>query len=177
MFNFAFVIRYISEMTPKEFEHKAKLMRAKALAVACRFLPKEEAEDVAQDVMLKLWSMHERIGENDPVEALAGIAAQHECIDRWRLRHEEEDIEQAYALSEERDQHKALEYKELEEWLLRQISQMPSTYGIIIRMRQLEYRDLDEIANLLGITKASVSTLLSRARHKLLEQMKRRNQE
>lgn len=177
MFNFAFAIRYISEMTPKEFEHKAKLMRAKALAVACKFLPKEEAEDVAQDVMLKLWSMHERIGEDDPVEALAGIAAQHECIDRWRLRHEAEDIEQAYTLTDERDQHKALEYKELEEWLLRQISQMPSTYGIIIRMRQLEYRDLDEIANLLGITKASVSTLLSRARHQLLELMKRRNQE
>ena len=49
MFNFAFAIRYISEMTPKEFEHKAKLMRAKALAVACKFLPKEEAEDVEDD--------------------------------------------------------------------------------------------------------------------------------
>ena len=175
LFNFAFVIRYISEMTPKEFEHKAKLMRAKALAVACRFLPEEEAEDVAQDVMLRLWAMHERIGANDPVERLVSLATQHACIDRLRLHHQEEDIEQSEAIVTEQNQHDALEYKELEEWLFRQIERLPSTCAIILKMRQLEHRELEEIATLMGITQTSVSTLLSRARHQLREELKRRN--
>lgn len=178
MFNFAVFIRYIGEMTPKQFEHKVMEMRTQALRVACRFgLPTEEAEDVAQDVMLRLWAIHERIGADDPVERLASIAARHACIDNLRLRRKQEDIERSEVIAEEQNQHDALEYKELEHWLFRQIEQLPGTYGIILKMRQLEHRELHEIATLLGITQSSVSTLLSRARRQLLEQLKRRNQE
>ena len=60
---------------------------------------------------------------------------------------------------------------------MRQIEQLPSTNGIILRMRQLEQKELDEIAALLGIQKSSVSTLLSRARHQLLQELKRRNKQ
>lgn len=176
LFNFVPLIRYISEMTPKEFEHKALLMRSQAMSVAHGFgLPTEEAEDVAQDVMLRLWAMHERIGANDPVERLVSLATQHACIDRLRLHHQEEDIEQSEAIVTEQNQHDALEYKELEEWLFRQIERLPSTCAIILKMRQLEHRELEEIATLLGITQTSVSTLLSRARHQLREELKRRN--
>ena len=178
MFNFALLIRYIGEMTPKEFEHKVMEMRTQALRVAHGFgLSKEEEEDVAQDVMLRLWAIHERIGAADPVERLVGIATRHECIDRIRLRHKEEDAERSVSIVEERNQHDALEYKELEHWLFRQIEQLPDTCGIILKMRQLEHRELGEIATLLGIEKSSVSTLLARARRQLLEQLKRRNQE
>ena len=68
-----------------------------------------------------------------------------------------------------------LEYKELETWLEKRIDSLPSTSGIILRMRQIENRELDEIASILGISKASVSTLLSRARRQLLDELKRRN--
>ena len=171
-------IRYIGEMTPKEFEHKVKEMRTQALRVAHGFgFSEEEAKDVAQDVMLRLWAIHERIGGDDPVERLASIAARHVCIDNIRLHHKQEDIEQVEVIAKEQNQHDALEYKELEHWLFRQIEQLPDTCGIILKMRQLEHRELSEIATLLGITQSSVSTLLTRARHQLLEQLKRRNQQ
>ena len=86
-------------------------------------------------------------------------------------------MDDTLSIIEESNQHDRLEYKELEEWLFRRIDQLPSTCGIILKMRQLEHRELDEIATLLGISKSSVSTLLSRARHQLLEQLKRRNKE
>ena len=156
-------IRYIGEMTPKEFEHKVKEMRTQALRVAHGFgFSEEEAKDVAQDVMLRLWAIHERIGGDDPVERLASIAARHACIDNIRLHHKQEDIEQVEVIAKEQNQHDAL---------------VPDTCGIILKMRQLEHRELSEIATLLGITQSSVSTLLTRARHQLLEQLKRRNQQ
>lgn len=171
-------IRYIGEMTRKEFEHKVMEMRTQALRVAHGFgFSEEEAKDVAQDVMLRLWAIHERIGEDDPVERLASIAARHACIDNIRSRHKQEDIEQSEVIVKDQNQHDALEYKELEHWLFRQIEQLPDTCGIILKMRQLEHRELSEIATLLGITQSSVSTLLSRARRQLLEQLKKRNQE
>lgn len=176
MFNFAPLIRSVNEMTQKEFEQIVVQTRTKALAVARRFgLSTEEAEDVAQDVMLRLWSMHETIGAEDPVDSLASMMARQDCIDRWRLQHQTEDIEQLGTIVTEQNQHDALEYKELEEWLFRQIERLPSTCAIILKMRQLEHRELDEIATLLGITQTSVSTLLSRARHQLREELKRRN--
>jgi RNA polymerase sigma-70 factor (ECF subfamily) len=57
-----------------------------------------------------------------------------------------------------------------------QIERLPSTSGIILRMRQLEHRELKEIADILGIRQTSVSTLLSRARNELMEKLRRRNQ-
>jgi RNA polymerase sigma-70 factor (ECF subfamily) len=175
LFNFAMLIRYIGDMTSKEFEHKAMKMRIQALKTACKFgFSPEEAEDVAQDVMLRLWAMHERIGANDPVERLASIAARHRCIDKLRLRNSQKNIEDYEACSQEQNQHEELEYKELEQWLLRQIEQLPNTCGIVLKMRQLEHRDIDEIAALLGISKSSVSALLSRARNLLLQKIERR---
>ena len=72
--------------------------------------------------------------------------------------------------------HDQLEYTELVKWLDGQIDNLPSTAGMILRMRQLEHRELNEIADILGIKQTSVSTLLSRARNELLNKLKRRNQ-
>ena len=165
-------------MAPKEFEHKVKEMRTQALSAALGFgFPMAEAEDVAQDVMLRLWAIHERIGAEDPVGWLAKIAARHACIDRLRATHPKEDFEQSAAGIEWQTPEEELEYRELKEWLFKQIEQLPTSCKLILKMRQLEHKNIGEIALLLGMTERSVITLLSRARHQLLEQLKRRNEE
>ena len=161
MFKFAVLIRYIGEMTQKEFEHIALQMHSKALHVARIYVPLEaDAEDVAGDVMLKLW------------EHLVGILTRNRAIDLLRTHKQERSLNESYEFLEERNQHDELEYKELEQWLEREIDRLPPTNAIILRMRQLEHRELEEIASLLGITKSSVSTLLARARRQLLERIK-----
>ena len=61
------------------------------------------------------------------------------------------------------------------EWLKNKLAQLPSTEYKILRLRQIERKTYDEIATMLGISPASVSTLLSRARNKILcEIIKRR---
>lgn len=169
-------------MTHDEFEYKAGILRAKALTTAQSFGLGDEAEDVAQDVMLKLWCIHESLPPDDTLERLAVVAARHICIDRWRAARQQQTMpashinsqlmEQALTQPADANQHQELEVREQEEWLLRLIDRLPTTNGIILRMRQIERRELDEIARLLGITKASVSTLLSRARRQLTEQLR-----
>ena len=161
-------------MTPKEFEHRVMVMRSQALSAARQFgLSTEEAEDVAQDVMLRLWVMHERIRAKDTAGWLARIAARHACIDRLRMR-DREQFELSEADIERGTPYDALEYKELEQWFFQEIEQLPTTCGIILRMRQLEHRDINEIATLIGITPESVSSLLSRARRQLIEKYEKR---
>ena len=146
--------------------------RAKAVSVAERFgYSQEDAEDIAQDVMLRLWGLNGQLGDANRMKASVVIIAKRACIDRWRTTHQHREISDAMPIADEDSLHDRLEYAELEQWLNDEIDRLPSTSAMVLRMRQLS-----EIANILGIRQASVSTLLSRARHELLNKLKRRNQ-
>ena len=98
-------------------------------------------------------------------------------ITRWRTTHQHTEIAVTLPLIDEDSLHDQLEYTELEHWIGEQIDTLPSTAGMVLRMRQLEHRELGEIADILGIQQTSVSTLLSRARNELHNKLKRRNQQ
>lgn len=164
-------------MTDKEFENIACEMREAALRTARSFpLPTDDAEDVAQEVMLRLWAMHERVGKEDRVGAMVSIMARNACIDHLRKRHHEAILNEDIGAMTEVNQQDELEYRELKEWIDEQIDQLPSTNATILRMRQIELREIDEIASLLGLTTSSVKTLLSRARRQLLERIRQDRQ-
>ena len=133
-------------MERSAFEQKARTWREKALNVSRHYGAGEDmAEDIAQDVMLRLWQMHDELERFRSVEAIVTLMA------------------------------KELEAKENEEWLIMKLQQLPTTQRTLLYMRQEERRSHEEIAQLLGIEMTSVSTLLARARRTLLEEIKRRN--
>ena len=156
----------------------ASRMRTKAMSLAGQFgYSQEDAEDIAQDVMLRLWSLHEQLRDAAHLKASTAITAKRLCIDRWRTTHQHLKIDDAMPIVDEDTLHDQQEYEELEKWLDEQIGSLPSTSGMVLRMRQLEHRELSEIADILGIRQTSVSTLLSRARNELLNKLKRRKQQ
>lgn len=177
MFNLQLVVRIISVMTQEEFTYMASEIRTKAVSIAARFgYSSDDSEDIAQDVMLRLWSLHEQLSDATHLKASAIITAKRACIDRWRTTHQYKEIDDAMPLTDETTPHDQLEYAELAQWLDKQIDSLSSTAGMILRMRQLERRELSEIADILGIKQSSVSTLLSRARSELQNKLLRRNQ-
>ena len=177
LFNLYSVVRYRSVMTQEDFKYLANETRTKAVSAAEKFGYSEyDAEDIAQDVMLRLWSLHEQFTNAAHLKASATITARHLCIDRWRTSHQHQEIDNAIPIADEDTFHDRLEYTELEQWLAEQIDHLPSTSATVLKMRQLEHREVDEIAEILGIRPKSVSTLLSRARNELLNKLKRRNQ-
>ena len=136
---------------------------------------KDEAEDIAQDVMLRLWQMHDELDRYDSVEALVALMAKHQLRNHQR-RKPSETLDEAIVVSLNTSPHEELESKENDEWLSAKLQQLPTTQRTLLFMRQVERRSHEEIARLLGIEITSVSTLLARARRTLLEEIKRRNQ-
>ena len=135
---------------------------------------REEAEDIAQDVMLRLWQMHDELERYDSIEALATMMARHLLINHQRRRRPE-TLNEAMIVSLNISPHEQLEMKEDDQWLTKRLEQLPTTQRTLLYMRQVERRSHEEIALLLGIETTSVSTLLARARRTLLEEIKRRN--
>ena len=132
------------------------------------------AEDIAQDVMLRLWQMHDELERFRSVEAVVTLMAKHILRDLQRRR-TAESLEEATIVSLTSSPQEELEAKENEEWLIMKLQQLPTTQRTLLYMRQEERRSHEEIAQLLGIETTSVSTLLARARRTLLEEIKRRN--
>ena len=162
-------------MKKSAFELQARTWREMALSV-CRHYgaDKDEAEDIAQDVMLRLWQMHDELQRYQSIEAIVTLMAKHLLRNRQRRRPSE--TLDAADVSQDTSPHDELVMKENEEWLTAKLHQLPTTQRTLLYMRQVERRSHEEIARLLGIETTSVSTLLARARRTLLEEIKRRNQ-
>ena len=153
----------------------ARTWREKALEVSMHYgAGKDEAEDIAQDVMLRLWQMHEELERFRSVEAIVALMAKH-LIRNHQRRKPSEVLDEAMIVSMNTSPHEVLETKENEEWLSAKLQQLPTTQRTLLYMRQVERKSHEEIAILLGIEVTSVSTLLARARRTLLEEIKRRN--
>ena len=157
------------------FEQQARTWREKALSVSMSCgAGRNEAEDIAQDVMLRLWQMHDELERYRSIEALAALMAKH-LLRNHQRRKPSETLDEAMIISLKTSPLDELEMKEDDVWLTKRLELLPTTQRTLLYMRQVERRSHEEIARLLGIETTSVSTLLARARRSLLEDIKRRN--
>lgn len=163
-------------MTDKEFIDIATALREQALRRGRRYsLDTDEAEDIAQDTMLRLWALRSKIVSADHAAGLASVIAAHTAIDLLRRRRQTVVTTADVEISETSGHTPltAIEDQANDAWLQRQLSRLPSKEYEILHLRQVEQKSNGEIAAILGITPQSVATLLSRARHKLLEKIQR----
>jgi len=162
-------------MDRSAFEQQARSWRKKALQVSMSCgAGKDEAEDIAQDVMLRLWQMHDDLDRYRSVEALVTLMAKH-LLRNHQRRKPSESLDEAIIVSLNTSPHDLLEMKEDDAWLDKRLRQLPTTQRTLLYMREVERRSHEEIARLLGIETTSVSTLLARARRTLLEEIRQRN--
>ena len=69
---------------------------------------------------------------------------------------------------------KEIENKENMAWLAGRLAALPSKEYQILHLRQVERKSHDEIARIVGVEKSSVSTMLARARAKMLDDIRKR---
>ena len=90
----------------------ARTWREKALSVSIHYgAGRDEAEDIAQDVMLRLWQMHQELERFQSVEAIVSLMARHMLRNHQR-RKPTEALSEAVALSLTASPHEELEDKE-----------------------------------------------------------------
>ena len=160
-------------MNERAFEEMAPMLQRRAMETSRSYgATQMEAEDVAQDVLLRLWQMHDELDRFRSLEAVATTMARWATLN-LRRRKPMTGLQDNRSLSDS-SPDKQLEEQEDEQWLQNRLAELPSTQHAILVMRQVEQRSSQEIARLLCITEASVRTLLARARHTLLEELKKR---
>ena len=144
--------------------------------VALRLLGNvEDAEDMVQEVYLKLWSKRETLSDVKDVEAYCVTLTKNMCIDR--LRHvevEEVDVETiALPLAATDDVAVALERRDAVEHVRGIIGTLPENQQRVITLRDMEERTFEEIEQLTGLTVINARMLLCRARKAIRERFKR----
>ena len=144
-------------MTTEEFQQQAEELRKQLVSIAHKYMGNaDEAEDIAQDAMVKLWLMREQL--TLPIAGMASIVTRNLCIDALRKKHQTIDIAQLPDEADFSDDGEQIEQ------LLKVIDSLPSTQRTILRMRHLQGMEMREIALVLGSTEVAVRKTLSRAR-------------
>ena len=163
-------------MDERAFEQIAPRMRQKVMETLCRYqLDRMECEDIAQEVLLRLWQMRNELAQVRSIDALVTVMARRLAI--TSMRHSAmPSIEENVRIDTGDDNTPIvqLETKENEEWLEEKLKRLPDTQRAVLQMRQIEHRSVEEISRLLSIDNRSVSTLLARASRSLLEEIKKR---
>lgn len=164
-------------MSDKEFtDIAAELCKAAVRSAAATGITIEGAEDAAQDTMVRLWSLRGSITSTRHAKGLAIVAARNKALDSLRKTSMLSLDEMAIEIPQKAattDAH--IEMEEGDAWLQRKMQALPTLQYQILKMRQVECRDNEEIATILGIKPTSVATLLSRARKQLLNDIRKRN--
>lgn len=130
----------------------------------------DEAEDVAQDTLLKLWSMRQNLDSYSSLRSLAMVITRNECIDRMRRKGAAgtvpiEDVDISAGKMAEADSR--IEADEYADATNRILDSLPPSWQVVMRMRHVEDMETGEIARLIGSSEPSVRVILSRARKRI----------
>ena len=153
-------------MKPGEFNHKVLPMRDRLKGYAARLSGNDDdAEDIVQEVMLRLWNMRQRLGDGDSVVSLAFTIAHNLWVDKCRSVKtatqpgaELDNLPVVDASVEERDEVR----------LIRQIvDALPPLQRQLFKMKEIEGYESEEIMQITGCSADNLRRNLSRARLKI----------
>ena len=146
--------------------------------VALRLLGNvEDAEDMVQEVYMKLWSKRDALPEVKDVEAYCVTLTKNMCIDRLRLAEVEEvDAEtMTLPIAATDDVARRIEERDTVEHVKAFVVTLPENQQRVITLRDIEERSFEEIEQMTGLTAVNVRALLSRARKAIRERFKSYN--
>lgn len=166
-------------MDKTTFEQTAARLRPLILRIGRDYFGSaDDAEDVAQETLLRLWHYCQQLDEGRNIEALAAKVAKCCCVDMQRKEHmpivREGDEGPVQISSLAPSPHEELEQKEGMEALDEAIGQLKPRERQLFEMRQQEGLSTEEIARQTGIPRASVQSMVAMARKKVFNEMKRR---
>ena len=127
-----------------------------------------DAEDVVQEVMLKLWNIRQKLEEYNSIEALAVRITHNLCMDMWRSKRTDQvSLDQVPVVSQTVNLERVLEGNDEIRLMREIISSLPTLQQTIIRMKDIEEYETEEIAQITGCSSESIRSNLSRARKKV----------
>ena len=144
---------------------------------------KEDAEDVAAEVMLRLWERHRLLRDDaDEVRNFAYTMTKNLSLDLLRHRRrypilrifhrqnsDEEETDSIPDIPDSLTPQQYVESKEAGNIFRRAMIQLPYNWRKIVEMREKEDMSFAEIAQVLGTSESSCRGMMSKARLRLLQ--------
>ena len=127
-------------------------------------LNSQEAEDVVQDVIIKLWKMREQLEGVDNLEAYTLRMVRNLALDRQRMKvNQTENIDGMDFLSSS-SVEASIETEERISNIRQAMERLPEKQRIAMQLRDFESRSYKEIADIMEITEEQVKVNIFRAR-------------
>ena len=154
-----------------EYKKTIVALRPTLIAVANRITRNtEDAEDVVQDVCLKIWHQHDEVVRYENVEAYCVTMTKNLSIDKIRTRRPVSDEDGFIGKTDNgRLPDELLEERDNKEAIRRIIMSLPPLQQRIFQLKDLEGYETEEIVEITGIAAEAVRNNLSRARKRLRE--------
>jgi len=160
-------------MTREGFNNIIHNQYRKLYILAFRILKnQQEAEDVVQEVFMKMWMMKEKLDRYDDHGALAVTITKNRCLDmlrKWKHIDKENDGSEILNRELSPSPYDQLVNSETAEILNGIIDGLPEAYRNIIQLREIKGLSYEEIARQKNININTLRVTLSRARQIIKE--------
>ena len=160
-------------MKQSEFLNVVMPFKDKLFRLAKRLLvSREEAEDATQEILMKLWSKNESIGEYNNIEAFAMTMTKNFCLDRLKSKQASnlKLVHSNYG-DDNSSLQKQVEAKDSLSWVEKIMEELPEQQKMVLQLRDVEEYDFDEIGELLNMKPTAIRVTLSRARKTVREKL------
>lgn len=137
---------------------------------------KEDARDLTQEVLIKLWENREQLVRIENPRAWAMKMTRNRCLD-WLKSPKRKGVEWKEDLDQRTDHHaqKQLEEKEQTQWVKKQLKRLPEMQQNVFYLRHFEENSYREIGDSLQIDETKVKVYLHRARTFMKKQIEQHN--
>ncbi len=133
----------------------------------------EAAEDLLQDVFIKIWERRRQLRENTSIKSFLFTIARHAALNY--LRHNrivlKFQVEQRIRVSEEESEYQEFERNEIEQVLMNALTKLPEKSRLPFMMSRFEQLTYHEIAERLNISVKTVESHMGRALKLLRESL------
>ena len=133
----------------------------------------EAAEDLLQDVFIKIWERRRQLRENTSIKSFLFTIARHAALNY--LRHNrivlKFQVEQRIRVSEEESEYQEFERNEIQQVLMNAITKLPEKSRLPFMMSRFEELTYNEIADRLNISVKTVESHMGRALKLLRESL------
>ncbi|MCX6281985.1 MAG: RNA polymerase sigma factor [Bacteroidetes bacterium] len=158
-------------MNLQDFNTKVYPLKDKIFRFARRMLDQtEEAEDLVQEVFIRMWKIREKLDEYRSLEALAMITTKNLCLDKLKAK--------KFPLESFNDQRWYIEtiaeetlpdHSDFVLGVKEAMNTLPEQSRMIVHLRDIEGYEFGEIAEIMDMQENAIRVALSRARKRIRE--------
>ena len=131
----------------------------------------QDAEDLLQDMYLKLWQKRDELPQEAVKQAYLVTMMRHLFLDQRRLKHlDTSELKEEASPPDERSLDHQIDSQDEARQMEGLISQLPERDGRIIRMHLVEERSYEEIEQDTGLSQSNIRIIVMRTRQKLKQQ-------